>query len=94
MNKYQNSLCYIDSILLDEDVLRIFDSPNYPPLIKNHIKLLQELVDKETPKNVVKRTMPIIDEVYCCSKCGQQVELTQNYCDKCGQRLGWEVEDE
>lgn len=56
MNKYQEALDYIESIVIDEDVLRIFDSPNYLPLIKNHIKLLQELIDKEkeTPKKPIK----------------------------------------
>ena len=54
MNKYQQSLDYIESILLDEDVLRIFDSPNYPPLIKYHIKNIQKLVD--TTKYPIKPT--------------------------------------
>lgn len=84
MNKYQQALDYIESILLDEDVLRIFDSPNYPPLIKHHIKKIQELVNLRTPKKLI--------DCHHCPTCGANVSdelsLGKYYCANCGQRLG------
>lgn len=34
------------------------------------------------------------DELYLCPKCGSHLSLTQNYCDRCGQKLDWSDENE
>ena len=60
--------------------------------IGNEKIILQELVDKATPKNV--RTFEYQDELYfVCSRCGL-VEMIReikfmNYCPNCGQAIDW-----
>ena len=80
MNKYQKSL------------ENIFETR----CVKNKdISLLQELVDKETPKKVkkkIKAVSPIHDIVIgTCLNCGEEdLKENCNYCSNCGQKLEWE----
>ena len=95
-NKYQEALdnakddieyCYND---YGEDV---------PKERLKEIKLLQELVDKETAKKVKKRLKaisPIHDIVVgTCLNCGEEdLKANCNYCPSCGQKLDWSIENE
>ena len=57
-----------------------------------HIKVLQELVDKETPMKVI--IPKEIDFAYC-PKCNEKILLGKpNYCCHCGQKLDWSDTDE
>lgn len=66
----------------------------------DEIKLLQELVDKETPKKIIK--LPYKDiygnkiedsKTYFfngCPNCKGNVGIQAEYCRHCGQKLEWE----
>lgn len=89
MNKYQEAynLIFNELIPMPElnyiDVKRLFDS----------MDLLQELVDKETPKKVLNK-----HKEYCfpsayrlsgkCPNCKNHVDESK-YCNRCGQKLDW-----
>lgn len=65
------------------------------------LETLQELVDKETPKKVKAKIMSDYAkchyvqsyEIYVCPVCGLHLSPTQNYCDRCSQKLDWSDED-
>ena len=92
MNKYQKAL---DSLKLeckatyiDDRGVRIYTSDKNAD---ERVRILQELVDKETPKSVEKDW--VIDdgverEIPICPVC-KNIYLTrmQNYCDCCGQKI-------
>ena len=74
MNKYQEALnWFVD--LLRRDVVA-----------KQNAKILQELVDKETP---MKPTVDIYRgrEVIGCGVCGEVA--MDEYCTGCGQKIDW-----
>jgi rRNA maturation endonuclease Nob1 len=96
MNKYQNALdelCYYAmeiEIDYDYDDNRIVD---YVHLNEDDLKRLkdplQELVDKDTSKNVVK-CANYRGYYYRCPTCGNDLGVysdIEKYCDNCGQRL-------
>ena len=71
-------------------------------------KTTKELVDKakkydekETPKKVKAEIMSDYVEyhyvqsyeIYVCPVCGLHLSPTQNYCDRCSQKLDWSDED-
>lgn len=66
--------------------------------LKLIVDKLQELVDKEKPKRVIKFTSEITNSeeaytFYTCPKC--RILLSNDiYCPKCGQHLDWSDEDE
>lgn len=95
MNKYQkalNRLC-IAPMRFGED---LYDG------YKEEIDLLQELVDKETPKKVkLKLQNDYVECHYVCSyelafcpKCGLKNDFNNNYCPNCGQKLDWSDDNE
>ena len=43
--------------------------------------VLQELVDKQTPKK------PYWNHAYYCDACNMEIKKYDNYCSNCGQRL-------
>ena len=54
------------------------------------IRLLQELVDKATPKKVDKYSRhKDLEPTYFCPICENIVEKEHKYCTECGQRLEW-----
>lgn len=80
MNKYQVVLnWFVD--LLRRDVVA-----------KQNAKILQELVDKETPMKLLKSQFDGYRE---CGNCyGGYLERTFNFCHQCGQKLDWDSGDE
>lgn len=88
MNKYEEALgflligpadCYGDKTLTERY-----------EIIKN-IKLLKELVERATPKKVVK--MRADSEYASCPGCRQSVNCLEEFCHCCGQKLDWSKED-
>lgn len=89
MNKYQEyqeALNFLKKIEKENTYKRIG--------LFNHTQcdILQELVDKATPKKV--KPFPNSLYIKTCPDCDLHLSLTQNYCDRCGQKLDWEVEDD
>ena len=93
MDKYQEAL---------NNVKRVYvESEHYD---EEDFRLLQQLVDKETPKKPNHK----YDEcyvIYYCSNCKEEIPhriilsddtycYTISYCPNCGQALDWSDEDE
>lgn len=67
---------------------------------------LQELVEKATPKKIVKREEDIGEElaeafdceryitVEYCPICGEKLRGIEKYCPECGRRIDWSEDDE
>lgn len=79
MDKYQEAL---------NNVKRVYvESEHYD---EEDIRLLQELVDKATPKKVDKYSRyKDLEPTYFCPICENIVEKVHKYCTECGQRLEW-----
>lgn len=101
MSKYQEALdeigmqvnkAYIDSCYekaTKQSMRKVED------IVGVNIKILQELVDKATPKKTIKRGRG------CCPNCGENLlgghDLGQEWikhCFNCGQKLDWSEDDE
>lgn len=85
MNKYQEAYKFIDNLLdLNED--KRF------PLVVEYLKSLQELVDKATPKKVIRKPVKHYVDYYC-PNCDRKLSsrTTYHFCPKkdCGQALDW-----
>lgn len=75
MNEYSQALHYI---MLDTKA-----TLNYG----KQLATIKKLVDKSEPLE------PMIvswkdEEIYACRVCGVEINLTHNYCENCGQRIG------
>ena len=72
MNKYQKALNHYDW--------------NVPIRSVEQFKILQELVDKETPNKVL-----LDSEKHSprCPNCDRWFPNRQEYCSRCGQRIDW-----
>lgn len=83
MNKYQEAL---------NNVKRVYVESNHYD--EEDIRLLQELVDKETTKKFKK----IMDYSVACPNCGHHLDKlygrNEDYCSRCGQKLDWSKENE
>lgn len=94
MDKYQEALEFIKS-----DNVTAWGNEN---IDKMHecIEVLQESVDKETPKKVITKNKHMgygtYEEQSYCSRCGANLttEYGYAYCHRCGQALDWSDEDE
>lgn len=93
MNKHQEAF---DHILCEIRMCR--RSPEKIEDLTKSLSLLQELVDKATPKK------PNIENIHyiCCPNCGSdEIELYDYYkdevklkhCNKCGQALDWSKDE-
>lgn len=80
-NKYQEAL---------DNVRKVYVESNHYD--KEDIRLLQELVDKETPMKVVK--WKLAQPETRCAKCGAGVERKDDYCWGCGQKLDWSDDED
>ena len=84
MNKYQVVLnWFVD--LLRRDVVA-----------KQNAKILQELVDKETP---LKPTNQVVIDFGLgnagnCKACNREVNYQNKYCDNCGWKIDWGYDDD
>lgn len=82
MNKYQEALTLLFCTSQSLPEQKVYECK----------KVLQELVDKETPTKVTE----IYTDSYYCPNCGNEVlrfkyhtEYTHKYCLNCGQHLDW-----
>lgn len=90
MNKYQEALTNIgySASHLNNHIYECDDiCDEYVDDILTDCDLLQELVDKETPKKV--KPFPNSFYIKTCPNCSSALETKRNYCDNCGQRLDW-----
>lgn len=67
------------------------------PKVFEELNIIQELVDKATPKKTIKE--PIIRDGYrqyknYCPICKQELLILGNYCLHCGQAVDWSDNDE
>ena len=64
---------------------------------KEAIDVLEQLVDRDTPKKPIKNTNHEITQ-HNCSVCLSKSDIPQlkevNFCPKCGQRIMWAKENE
>jgi methionyl-tRNA synthetase len=49
-------------------------------------EVLQELVERATPKKVI---YCVNSDTYECDDCGRKLSPTSNYCARCGQAIDW-----
>lgn len=83
MNKYQEALDYAKKHLDSKQDLE-------------KVGVLQELVDRATPKKAKPMYLPLVFTPYRCPCCGALVrsEIGKfNYCHNCGQAIDWSDED-
>jgi rRNA maturation endonuclease Nob1 len=84
LNKYQEAYDIIFDELIPMPELNDIDKKR----LVVSVNLLQELVDKATPKKVNKYRRHIkLEPTYFCPVCENVVEKEQKYCAECGQRL-------
>lgn len=108
MNKYQDALnkivksccpnCIDENGCSSCDIEKVCNA-----LAKDWVDSLQELVDKETPKEVINRKAKLSEEKlhllvlndYRCPVCNRDTIFGYrcNYCRHCGQKLDWGEED-
>lgn len=95
-NKYQEAL---DNAISDIEYCYNDSFEEVPEKRLDEIKLLQELVDKETPKDVEYISTvgdsdgyPVYDTAICPA-CDREFEVEceehYDYCPSCGQKLKW-----
>lgn len=96
MNKYKESLEHIVGFI------PTLTSPrNGKKFLFESINLIQELVDKETLKKIIKNNeledcdrYMIVSECWNCPSCKNRLFTGDNYCRKCGQALDWSENNE
>lgn len=100
MNNYQSKLETVKKYTLEPGHAR-YTSASICPVLRHCLEGLQELVDKETPKEPILYTDVIHGEetnVYQCPKCSsflgyeeecKEEEYQSLYCSGCGQKLDW-----
>ena len=102
MNKYQEALIYFCNGCHHEQEEGDYGACKRVEGRCKHYRSLKELVDKETPKKVKAEIMSDYVEchyvqsyeIYVCPVCGLRLSPTQNYCDRCSQKLDWSDEDD
>ena len=105
MNKYQKSLDYIvkNSCPMKTCCSECKINKSCNSLAKDRINILQELVDKETPKKPnlegdgYDDKGNLIYDTWICPNCEKHYELDYDeydYCPNCGQKILWGDEDE
>lgn len=79
----------------------------YEEAVKHALKMVDNCIDikincsgaKEIIKDVLSKQLTLkpffdnIEDFYHCSRCEAIVLKTQNYCDFCGQKIDWPIED-
>ncbi len=90
MSKYQEALEKI------KEELEFGSRFDYDVYFKKEVKLLQELVERVTPKKPIVKN-EFYDELYgdikYCPNCNSMFEYMDEYCSECGQNIDWS-EDE
>lgn len=62
---------------------------NNGSMLEDDLKTLQELVDKETPKEKTRKANGKGKTIDCCPICKNQIKAFDRYCKNCGQALKW-----
>lgn len=87
MNKYQEAL---------NNLKTMGDKDLYNERNTEWCNILQELVDKETPKRIIRYSGMSYDyneiDFFTCPNC-RNLYKGQKYCDECGQALSPEIYD-
>ena len=113
-NKYQEALNKIKIKLTTVEYLQPLQATNKPTTFQEaferaegiemtiecdeELKTLQKLVNKETPKEVIKFTSEITNSeeaytFYTCPSCRKYLYINQKYCDNCGVEIDWSEEN-
>ena len=85
MNKYEEAWNNVRSLSETSDYYKPYNDDK-------DIKLIGELVEKETPKKPIKDEPSKIRYIptYVCPSCGQRFSgMISNFCYHCGQKLDW-----
>lgn len=86
MNKYQEAWNNVKSLAETSDYYKPYNDDK-------DIKLIQELVEKETPVKFVKSYSRYGTESWLCPNCRRKLKRAwqecNNYCPKCGQMIDW-----
>ena len=94
MNKYQEAKANIINTLI-----RIVGYPTFASQVEKDFDVLDELVEKATPKKPIQLENKNRSR---CPNCKNQLPFRKNalkkqnpriYCDRCGQALDWSKED-
>ena len=100
MNTYKDKLEFVKKNILDTKVTRYQDA-SIRPILRYCLERLQELVEKETPKEPILYTDVIHgkeENVYECPNCSsflgyeeecKEEEYQSTYCCGCGQKIDW-----
>ena len=92
METYQEALDRIKTLI---DIASDKLSVKGKALVMESVDILQELVNKATPKKVNKyRRHTKLEPTYFCPICENIVEKEHKYCTECGQALDWSDEDD
>lgn len=109
MNKYKEALNHLVKVPCSNDYsnqsnkgykeekLKFFNGIRVFEDDEKALSILQELVDKETPKKPLEFSSNITnsEDVYtfnACPNCRKYLYVSQKYCDVCGQALDWSEE--
>lgn len=95
MSKHQEALNKVYELISDLDFgsqLKCADQ----------LKIIQELVDKATPKKPkIEQQNDYVEHNYVCSyelafcpDCDLRINFDEDYCKRCGQKFDWSEEDE
>ena len=94
MNKYQEIIEYFGV-----RVINVLPPRNRKELSKENSILILELVDRATPKKIIRNNEQedcdeyvITREYWSCSICKVRLLTGDNYCRKCGQAIDWSNE--
>lgn len=103
MNKYQEALDRIVSTIIEEEADGYWEPRTAGDFCWESRDILQELVDKETPKKPIDIEFgPCFDSMLCCPTCKHGVVPIPTYhgnkyyprCPFCGQKLMEEDKDD
>lgn len=83
LNRYQEALNNVKRVYVKSD--------HYD---EEDIRLLQELVDKATPKKPIKSNNPLFDYMVFCPACNKSMSFKNYYCGSCGQAVDWSGEND
>ena len=88
MNKYQEALDILHGVA-NGNLIRETTCDYQRDKNDEYKDILQELVDKATPK----KPHWIYDDEPLCPYCGEVLDGTEEHCDECDQRLDWSDEE-
>lgn len=86
MNKYQEALT---NMAIAIKVAYTIDNEEVPKPIIESTALLQELVNKATPKKPIVKSNNGMCSEFRCSNCNDRLYHNQPYCEICGGKVDW-----